>query len=223
MDVGPSRAEAPKQDGRGVLGGAFRLLKALPEADRDHQLADLARLTGIPRPSVYRLMAQLHEVGAVERPRRHYVIAQSLANTVRHAEPVTGLRHAARGVMRSLRSQTGGTISLVVPIEGGCCALEVVPGRETLPTLIHDGTVMPATAAAALVLDPRPAPQRVDPGGLWARDDARVYPDLTCFASAIRVAGHTEAVLQISTPASSPSTRFAALLRHAAERIAGEL
>ncbi|WP_066910433.1 hypothetical protein [Mycobacterium interjectum] len=57
----------------------------------------------------------------------------------------------------------------------------------------------------------------------WANDDARVYSGLTCYASAIRVAGHTEAALQISTPVDSPSSRFATLIRRAAQRVAAQL
>jgi DNA-binding IclR family transcriptional regulator len=220
---GRATPAALQHRGRGVLDSAFRLLKALPEADPDHQIADLARLTGVPRASVYRLLSQLHEVGAVERPRGHYVIGQSLTEIVYRAEPVVGLREQARGIMRALRNHTNATISLVVPAEGGCVALEVVPGRETLPTPIVVGIAMPPAAAAALVLDPGPAPERVGAYGMWANDDARVFSDLTCFASAIRVGGRTEAVLQISTLASSPAGRFAALLRRAADDIAAQL
>jgi DNA-binding IclR family transcriptional regulator len=216
-------AQALEPVGRGVLDGAFRLLRALPEADRDHQLADLARLTGIPRASVYRLMAQLHAVGAVERPCGHYVIAQSLADITRRAEPVTGLRAHAVDVMRTLRRHTGATISLVVPSEQGCTALEVLPGRQALPTPIHPGIAMPDGAAAALVLNPHRAPEHVGPGASWANDNARVHAGLTCFASAIRVDGRTEAVLQISTPASSPARRFAGLLHDAANWLAAQL
>ena len=53
--------------GRGVLDGAFRLLRTLPETNGPGQLSELARATGIPRPSVHRLLTQLSSVGAVER------------------------------------------------------------------------------------------------------------------------------------------------------------
>lgn len=213
-----------KDRGRGVLEGAFQLLRALPDADRHHQLADLARITGIPRPTAYRLMAQLHAVGAVERrPRGHYVLAQSLADVARRAEPLPGLRKLAWPVMQNLRAQIGATVSLVVPTEQGCSTLLVLAGREALPTPIYAGIVMPPTAAAALVLDPRPAPERVDPAGGWASDNARACSGLTCFASEIRVAGEVEAVLQISTTAAQPSSRYAALVRQGSDRIGVEL
>jgi DNA-binding IclR family transcriptional regulator len=210
-------------DGRGVLEGAFRLLRALPDAGRGHQIRELARITGVPRPSVYRLLAQLRAVGAVERPRDHYVLAQSFVEIARRTEPTPGLRWHAGGVMRALRARTGATVSLVIPTEQGCSALEVIPGRESLPTPIHAGVAMPRNAAAALVLDPMPAPQRVDRLAGWASDDARVYPDLTCYASAIRVAGRIEAVLQISTTSSRPAEQFATLIRLGADRIGTQL
>lgn len=57
----------------------------------------------------------------------------------------------------------------------------------------------------------------------WAYDDARVYSGLTCYASAIRVDGRTEAALQISTPVETPSNRFANLIRRAADEVARQL
>jgi DNA-binding IclR family transcriptional regulator len=206
-----------------VLEGAFRILRALPDAGRDHQVLELSRITGIPRPSVYRLLAQLRVVGAVERPRDHYVLAQSLVDIARRTGPLPGLRNQAFGVMQSIRAQTGATVSLVIPTEQGCSALDVIPGRETLPTPVHAGIAMPRSAAAALVFDPTPALERIDPSAGWASDDARVVPDLTCYASAIRVAGRIEAVLQISTTRSRPADRFATLIRLGADRIATQL
>jgi DNA-binding IclR family transcriptional regulator len=213
----------PDDDRRGVLEGAFRILRALPDAGREHQVQDLARITGIPRPSVYRILAQLRAVGAVERPRDHYVLARSLLDIAGRSEPRAGLRAQAGGVMQSLRAQTGATVSLVVPTEQGCSALEVIPGQETLPTPVHTGIVMPRKAAAALVLDPTPALERIDPAAGWASDDARVVPNMTCYATAIRIAGRIEAVLQISTTVSRPADQFATLIRLGADRIATQL
>lgn len=212
--------DSAPQRGRGVLDGAFRLLRALPDADRNHQFSDLAKITGIARPSVYRLMAQLEAVGAVERVAGgYYVPARLLSDITRRTDPSVELRARAWAVMHALRNQTGATVSLVFPGESGLTALDVLPGREPLPTAIYPGIEMPRTSAAALVFDASPAPERADPVAGWARDDACVYPGLTCHASAIRVAGRVEAALQISTPSRRPSSRFAQLLRHSTDRI----
>lgn len=210
--------------GRGVLDGAFRLLQALPQTGRGHQHSDLARITGIPRSTVYRLLSQLEAVGAVERlPDGHYVPAPLLSDIARRGDPHAALRAKGLQMMHALRNRTGATISLVVPTAQGSTALEVVPGRLALPTPIYSGIAMPSTSAAALVFDPSPAPERVNPVDGWAHDDARVHSGLTCYASAIRVGGRTEAALQISTPVDRPSSRFATLIRRAADRVAEQL
>lgn len=214
------RADSLNVSGRGVLDGAFKLLRALPGAGPEHQLGELARLTGIPRPSVYRLMAQLHAVGAVERVGGRYIVANSLAELARHADPLAGRGQYAGQVMRALRDRTGATVSLIVPRERGCSALEVVPGREPLPTRIYAGKEMPSLAAAALVFDPSAAPERADVINGWAVDHAHVHAGLTCYAAAIRVAGQVEAALQISSTVDRPSDRFAVLIRQCAVRIA---
>ncbi|WP_083212440.1 helix-turn-helix domain-containing protein [Mycobacterium parascrofulaceum] len=218
------RPQETWSSGRGVLDGAFRLLQALPQSGREHQHSELARITGIPRSSVYRLMSQLEAVGAVERlADGHYVPAPLLSDIARHADPHAALRAQGLQIMHALRSRTGATVSLVVPTAHGSKALEVVPGGVTLPTPIYAGIAMPRTSAAALIFDPSAAPERANPVDGWAHDDARVHAGLTCYASAIRVAGRTEAALQISTPADRPSSRFAVLIRRAAERVAQQL
>lgn len=126
-------------------------------------------------------------------------------------------------MMQALRSRTGATISLVVPQGDGYIALEVLPGRVPLATPIYCGIEMPRASAGALVFDPSAAPERANPVNGWANDDARVYSELTCYASAIRVDGRTEAALQISTPVETPSSRFANLIRRAADEIAKQL
>lgn len=126
-------------------------------------------------------------------------------------------------MMHALRERTGGTVSLVIPDDQGCSVLDAVPGTEVLPVQVYAGLAMPSTAAAALVLDPRPAPDRVNVVAGWANDHEAVLNDLTCYAAAIRVAGEIEAVLQLSTLSRSPASQFATLTRTAAKRIADAL
>lgn len=119
--------------GRGVLDGAFRLLRARPEINGPGQLSKLARVTGIPRSSVYRLIAQLCDVGAVERRQGRYVLGAAMADIARRAEPAAGLRRSAREVMQALREQTGATISLLTPASNGATVLDVIPAVRPCP------------------------------------------------------------------------------------------
>ncbi|WP_052720883.1 helix-turn-helix domain-containing protein [Actinoplanes rectilineatus] len=101
--------------GRSVVDGAFRLLRALPQAGAEHQLARLAKLTGLPRPTVHRLLGQLRDTGAVDWVDGRWTLSPSLLGITRQIEPVPGLRRIAAAVMQTVREQTGATVSLVVP------------------------------------------------------------------------------------------------------------
>jgi IclR family acetate operon transcriptional repressor len=146
------------QEPRGVVDGAFRVLRALPEVGREHQVARLARVTELPRPTVHRLLGQLRESGAVEWANGHWTLSASLLGLAQRVEPLAGLRESAAKVIQRLREQTGAAVSLVVPSEGSFVALEMIPGRDDLPIDARSGARMPASTAAAMVLTPRQTP-----------------------------------------------------------------
>src|ERR671919_1085206 len=179
----PTASLAP--DGRGVVDGAFRLLRALPDINGPGQLSELARATGIPRPSVYRLMGQLRAVGAVELRHGRYLLGPAMLDLAGRVEPAAGLRRGAVDVMQALREQTGTTVSLVTRSSANAVVLEVIPGPRALPVHIRTGTVMPPISAAALVLDLTAAADRVRPARHAAIDDEHTIPGLTCYATAI--------------------------------------
>lgn len=214
-----SAAPLAHTSGRGVLDGAFLLLRALPEINGPGQLSELARATGIPRPSVYRLLTQLSSVGAVERQHGQYVLGTAMVEIARQVEPAPGLRRGAADVMRALREQTGVTVSLLTRGGDGAVVLDVIPGRESLPVHIDAGSVMPAVAAGALVLDPAAAPERSRPAQRAAIDDEDTVPGLTCYAAAIALPGGGAAALQLTSTSSHNALPLAALAHQAAGRI----
>lgn len=210
--------------GRGVLDGAFRLLRALPDVRGDHQVADLVAATGIPRPSVHRLLAQLRDAGAVERRARRWVLSPSLLGITRHVEPVDGLRSAASGLLQAVRERTGATVSLVVPSEHGFVALEMIPGRVSMPFEARSGFVMPEGTAAAVALAPPGPGRRVAVPGARASgagrlatgvDDEDVMGGVTCYAAALPGPGVPLVALQIATPAGVPARGFAPVVHQA--------
>jgi IclR family transcriptional regulator, acetate operon repressor len=205
--------------GRGVLDGAFRLLRALPQINGPGQLSDLARATGIPRPSVHRLLTQLSSVGAVERQHGQYVLGTAMLEIARRVEPTAGLRRGAAEVMRALREQTGVTVSLLTQAGEGAVVLDMIPGRESLPVDIYAGYVMPPVAAGALVLDPSAAPERVRPAERAAMDDEHTVPGLTCYATAITLQGGGAAALQLTSTNGHNAIQLAALAHQGAARI----
>ncbi|MEV4642008.1 helix-turn-helix domain-containing protein [Actinoplanes sp. NPDC049548] len=210
---------ATTASGRGVIDGAFRLLELLPQATGDHQLSELSRLSGIPRASVYRLMSQLHEAGAVQLVDRRYVVGPSMITIARHAEPANGLRSHALPYMYALRERTGANVSLVGPSSAGAVVLEVLPGRDTLPVHIYPGRVVPDLAAAALVLGAANVPERLDPVRRSAVDQEHTVPGLHCFATAIVLPDGNKAALQIAMNRPIESHDVLRLTQEAGRRI----
>ncbi|GAA2468892.1 helix-turn-helix domain-containing protein [Winogradskya humida] len=205
---------------RSVVDGAFRVLRALPEAGTQHQLARLAQLTGLPRPTVHRLLGQLRESGAVEWANGHWTLAASLLDLAQRVEPLAGLRESASKVIARLREQTGAAVSLVVASDGDFVALEMIPGRDTLPIDARSGARMPASTAAAMVLAPGTTPAaRRRPFGA-AVDDEDMFEGLTCYAVPVGLPGGRKAALQVATAAHRPAHRLAAPVHRAAIELA---
>lgn len=201
---------------RGVVDGAFRVLRALPEAGREHQVARLAQLTQLPRPTVHRLLGQLRQSGMVECADGLWALSTSLLSLAQRVEPRVGLREAASKDIQRLREQTGAAVSLVVPSEGSFVALEMIPGRDVLPIDARSGAQMPASTAAGMVLAPSAMPAaRRRPFGA-AVDDQDVFEGMTCYAVPVALPGGRRASLQIATAAHRPADRLAAPVHRAA-------
>lgn len=219
MEHGARESGQPVR-GRGVLSGAFAVLRALPELDGPHQVARLAQATGIPRPTVHRLLAQLLAEDAVEHAGGRYRLSPGLLALSHRVEPTAGLRSAAAGVIQAVREQTGATVSLVVPSGGRYVALEMVPGREVLPFDGYDGAVMPAASAAEVVMSPCVAPQRLRPAWGAAVDEESVMTGITCYAVAITLPGRQSAALQVAATARTGAEHFAPVVHRAATLVA---
>ncbi|MEW2546838.1 helix-turn-helix domain-containing protein [Streptomyces sp. NPDC047002] len=201
-----------------MVEGAFQVLRALAHADPDHQVASVAAATGIPRASVYRLLAQLEDAGAVENRRGYWHLSTGLLQVSSEVEPLPGLRDTAAAVLQQLREHTGAMVSIVVPHGPDLVAVEMLPGRTPLPFPARSGTTLPPGTAAGEVLGaPGPATTPV----VRARegeDAERVMAGMSCFAVPVR-AGGGAAALQIATAPSVPARRYAPVLRRAAAMV----
>lgn len=80
---------------RGVLAGAFALLRALAAAGGSARLGAVARAAGLPRSTAHRLLTQLIDEGAVERRGEEYALGTGLHRLASGWEPWPGLREAA--------------------------------------------------------------------------------------------------------------------------------
>ncbi|MFG1922591.1 helix-turn-helix domain-containing protein [Cryptosporangium sp. NPDC048952] len=200
--------------GRSVVDGAFRVLRALPLAGQVAQVTRVAELTGLPRPTVHRMLGQLRAAGAVDWCDGHWTLSADLLGLAQRVEPVPGLRTSATSVIQGLREQTGAAVSLVVAGGESFVALEMVPGRDPLPIDARAGSEMPGSTAAGVVLGGHSSARRRPFGA--AVDDEDVMPGLTCYAVPVRLPAGGRAALQIATPAGRSAERSAAAVHRAA-------
>ncbi|MFI6166452.1 helix-turn-helix domain-containing protein [Nocardia sp. NPDC051052] len=211
-------------DGRGreVLESGFRILRALPDADEHRQMSSLADLTSIPRSTVHRLLHQLRRNKAVDiRPDGRWIVSPHLLEITGHAQPLATHRTDLNRIIQTLRDQTGATVSLVVPTQTSLVAIEMVPGRETLPIDAYAGIEMPDRTAAALVLDPKHQQlHRLRPFDA-AVDDEDLLEGLSCYARRLTLPHGQRAALQIATSTRVRAENFAAHVQRAANMIEG--
>lgn len=209
----PDRSEACAGS-RGVIETAFSLLDLVAEL-QPVRLVDLSAASGIPHPTVHRLLQQLVAVGAVRRERARYALGASLLRLGATVTPAARLRIACRRPMAELASITGAAVSLSADLGDGPVYLDALAARTPVRFLARAGDVVPDETAQgrAHITIARPV---IDAG--------EVAPDYSCVAMAIPY-GSASGVAVVSTliPASRPSDTMLAATRRTAERIANTM
>jgi hypothetical protein len=200
-------------DGRCVIGSAFELLEHVGALE-PVRLIDLAEATGIPGPTVHRLLKQLIEVGAVRREGTRYRLGASLLGLGARVTPERRLRAVARRPLAELAAATGAAVSLSATIGGEMVFLDTVDARVPLgPAMPEPGSrVPPGTAPARIHTEIScPAPI-VDAGGYLAH--------ISCVAVAVPLGRGEVAAVTTLVAGQRPPVRLLAATRAAGTRIA---
>ena len=116
---------------RGVIVAAFDLLDRVGVME-PVRLVDLAEATGIPQPTVYRLLRQLIDVGAVRREGLRYRLGESLLGLGSRVTPERRLRVAARRPLAELAAVTGAAVALTAAIGSEPVFLATIDARVPL-------------------------------------------------------------------------------------------
>jgi len=205
-----------QSDGRSVIGTAFELLEHVGALE-PVRLIDLAEVTGVPRQTVYRLLKQLIEVGAIRREGTRYRLGASLLGLGSRVSPERRLRVVARRPLAELAAATGAAVSLSATIGGETVFLDTVDARVPLgPAMPEPGSrVPPGTAPARAHIEiGRPAPI-VDAGG--------GLPDISCVAVAVPLGGGEVAAVTALVAGPRPPVALLAATRATGARIDGLL
>src|SRR5262249_28773235 len=145
------------------------------------RLLDLAEATGIPRPSVHRLLQQLTAAGAVRRDGTRYRLGASLLSLGAPVTPQRRLRFVARPPLAELAAATGAAVHLSASLGTDAVFLDSVDARVPLRYVAEPGARVPrGTAQERAHKEMARTTPIVDAGGLEA--------DLSCVAVAIPLA-----------------------------------
>jgi hypothetical protein len=203
-----------QNDGRCVIGTAFELLDHVGALE-PVRLLDLAEATGIPGPTVHRLLKQLIEVGAVRREGTRYRLGASLLELGARVTPERRLRAVARRPLAELAAATGAAVSLTATIGGDAVFLDTIDARTPLGLPEPGSRVPPGTAPARIHTEIScPAPI-VDAGGYLAH--------ISCVAVAVPLGGGQVAAVTTLVAGQRPSLGLLAATRAAGTRIAALL
>ncbi|MEV7676877.1 IclR family transcriptional regulator [Streptomyces sp. NPDC088752] len=230
--------------GRGVLEGAFQILRALEQATLPLRVGDVSQATGMPKQTVSRLLRQMEAVGAVERVPDGIVMGPSMfifgaqwpaARTGVVAAPALSALHARTGATVHLATLVNGSVVYVSKLSGahGAKAPSVVGGSQE-PTGSAVGKALlsglsPAGLQAVLAGTParngiemRMAVAEVSRVGV-AFDLEEIATGLCCVAApVVEAGGAVVAALSLSVPADRPLRPLIAEVR-AAARVLGAI
>ncbi|WP_426715194.1 helix-turn-helix domain-containing protein, partial [Campylobacter coli] len=97
---------------KSVMGRGLRLLEALSRAGRPLPLADLARVTQLPKSTVHRLVNQFVQLGLLDRSAEGFSLGLRMFEWGSHAERQRHLRMAAIPFLSELHTRIGETVHL---------------------------------------------------------------------------------------------------------------
>lgn len=129
----------------------FSLLEAIAARDQLVSLPGLAEETGLPKPTLHRMLVQLEGAGLVQRERdgRHYSTGlrlRRLAENVLMNDSLHGARHA---VLRRLVDEVGESCNLTVLSGHEVIYLDRVETAAPLRFYLHPGSRVPAHCSAS--------------------------------------------------------------------------
>jgi DNA-binding IclR family transcriptional regulator len=147
------QADSEQRPAFQVLERTFGILEAFTESSPEWRTTDLARVVGLPVPTVHRILAALTRLGYLsqhEDTKRFRLGLAALALGER-ARAVADLRPVAIGALRQLTQATGETALLTVlsPERDRSICLERVETPQPLRLSVQPGLQLPLHAGAS--------------------------------------------------------------------------
>ncbi|MCF8177747.1 MAG: IclR family transcriptional regulator [Sulfuritalea sp.] len=149
--IGKAKQNPTRIDGDTPTLRLFALLEVIAEQDRFFSLQSLVEETGLPKPTVHRMLQQLENAGMLQRDSdgRHYssgLRLRRMAETLLLNNTVHGARHA---VLRRLVEEVGESCNLTALSGGEVLYLDRVETPAPLRFYLHPGSRVPAHCSAS--------------------------------------------------------------------------
>ncbi len=157
-----------------ALARGLRILSVFSEGQRSLRITDIARLSGLPVPTAFRLLRTLEEEGFIERGTDSvYVPGVAVLSLGFAALRSSSVVEAADKPLRDLAASTGETVNLAVLVASEILYLQRILNTDLVIANLQLGSRLPAccTSMGKLLLACLPEAQlreRVDEAGLSA-------------------------------------------------------
>ena len=137
-----------ERNGNTVLGRAFRLLTTLEASSEDLSLAELARRSGLPKPTAYRLAGQLVDLGVLNQSQSGYGLGSRLFEFGHAVAAYRRFREIAMPFMGDLYEATRQTVNLGAREGTSVLYLEKLSSHKPSPVATTAGTRKPLYCTA---------------------------------------------------------------------------
>lgn len=146
----PSSTDAERLLQFGAMGKAFSILETLTANDQPLSMAELARETGMTKPTAHRIITVLAELGFVERDhgKRGYVEGSRLIQFALDTLRATAPRNMRHTVLRTLSEETGETCNFGILAGAEVIYLDRVEANKPLGLRFEPGSIVPAHCSA---------------------------------------------------------------------------
>lgn len=134
----------------GAMGKAFSILETLTSTSQPLSMAELARETGMTKPTAHRIITVLAELGFVERDqgKRGYVEGSRLIQFALDTLKATVPRNMRHTVLHALSEETGETCNFGILVGAEVIYLDRVEAKWPLGLRFEPGSQVPAHCSA---------------------------------------------------------------------------
>ncbi|HEY6542257.1 MAG TPA: IclR family transcriptional regulator [Ktedonobacteraceae bacterium] len=132
----------------GVLDKAMRILQAFPGGDVALTPQEIAKLTDLPLPTVYRLAQEMSEHGWLMKEGQRFRLGMTLLRLGAMVAEGMDIRSRVLPHLRWLKEQTSENSELYIRVKESRVAIEAVRGPHNLRTFVEIGAPLPLHVGA---------------------------------------------------------------------------